>query len=125
MKRCLYCGKPLSDGQEKYCNADCRMQAHAFHRFVDRKIYSFLFLFIVGTVGIIVGSVLMTMQPGIGTGIIGLSLIVWGLNFFILPFGFPDSFYWLGILRSIRIIRAVSLLIILCGIVIAILGFGG
>ena len=75
--------------------------------------------------GIIAGSVMMMMKPGVGTGIIGLSLIVWGLNFFILPFGFPDSFYWLGILRSIRIIRAVSLLIILCGIVIAILGFGG
>ena len=125
VKRCKYCGKPLTGPQEKYCNADCRMKAHAFNRFMDRKTHSFLFLFIVGTAGIIAGSVMMMMKPGVGTGIIGLSLIVWGLNFFILPFGFPDSFYWLGILRSIRIIRAVSLLIILCGIVIAILGFGG
>ena len=125
MKRCLYCGKPLSDGQKKYCTEDCRMRAHAFQHFADRKIYSFLLLFIVGTLGIVVGSVLIAMHPGIGTGIIGLSIIVWGVNFFILPFGIPDSLHFFGILASIRITRILSLLLVVSGIVLSVVGFNG
>lgn len=123
--RCRYCGKLLKDGQEKYCNEDCRMKAHAFHHYTDRKIYTLLFLFVIGTVGVIAGSIITMMRPGIGSGIIGLSLILWGISFFILPFGVPDSLHRFGILNSVRFTRIVSLLVILSGIVMAVTGFGG
>ena len=124
-QRCRYCGKVLNNGQEKYCNEDCRMKTHAFQHYADRTIYILLFLFLLGTIGVIIGSIITMMRPGIGSGIIGLSLILWGISFFILPFGVPESFHWFGILNSVRFTRIVSLLVILAGIIMAITGFAG
>ena len=101
------------------------MKAHAFYRYTDRTIYVLLILFLLGTIGVIAGSVIMMMHSGTGSGIVGLSLILWGVSFFILPFGLPDALHRFGIINAVRFTRVVSLLVILSGIVLAVTGFLG
>ena len=94
MKKCKYCGKKLNDNFE-FCNSNCE---NCYEKMVDKDNHKIKYFIL----GIILG--FLVMFYGIISNnnvfIIGIGIIVMGIDVVLLPFTTPETIYFLGYQKS-------------------------
>ena len=94
MKKCKYCGKKLNDNFE-FCNSKCE---NCYEKMMDKDSHKIKYF----TLGIILG--FLVMFYGIISNnnvfIIGIGIIVMGIDVVLLPFTTPETIYFLGYQKS-------------------------
>ena len=94
MKKCKYCGKKLNDNFE-FCNSKCE---NCYEKMMDKNSHKIKYF----TLGIILG--FLVMFYGIISNnnvfIIGIGIIVMGIDVVLLPFTTPETIYFLGYQKS-------------------------
>lgn len=110
MKKCKYCGKKLNDNFE-FCNSKCES---CYEKMVDNdshKIKFFILGIILGFVVILYGIILNN-----SSFIIGLGIIVMGIDVVLFPFTTPETNTFLGYRKSKFVGRILGILLIVVGI---------
>ena len=110
MKKCKYCGKKLNDNFE-FCNSKCE---NCYEKMVDKDNHKIKYFIL----GIILG--FLVMFYGIISNnnvfIIGIGIIVMGIDVVLLPFTTPETIYFLGYQKSKFAGRISGILLIVVGV---------
>ena len=110
MKKCKYCGKKLNDNFE-FCNSKCE---NCYEKMMDKDSHKIKYF----TLGIILG--FLVMFYGIISNnnvfIIGIGIIVMGIDVVLLPFTTPETIYFLGYQKSKFAGRISDILLIVVGV---------
>ena len=115
MKKCRYCGKELNSNFE-FCSNECE---NSYRKIIEKdrqKIKYFM-------IGIILGFLVMFYGITLNSDfIIGIGIIVMGIDVVVLPFTTPETTTFLGYRKSKVVGRILGILLIAVGMsVIAIL----
>ena len=110
MKKCRYCGKELNSNFE-FCSNECE---NSYRKIIEKdrqKIKYFM-------IGIILG--FLVMFYGIISNnnvfIIGIGIVVMGIDVVLLPFTTPETIYFLGYQKSKFAGRISGILLIVVGV---------
>ena len=110
MKKCKYCGKKLNDNFE-FCNSKCE---NCYEKMMDKDSHKIKYFIL----GIILG--FLVMFYGIISNnnvfIIGIGIIVMGIDVVLLPFTTPETIYFLGYQKSKFAGRISGILLIVVGV---------
>ena len=110
MKKCKYCGKKLNDNFE-FCNSKCE---NCYEKMVDKDSHKIKYFIL----GIILG--FLVMFYGIISNnnvfIIGIGIIVMGIDVVMLPFTTPETTTFLGYRKSKVVGRILGILLIAVGL---------
>ena len=110
MKKCKYCGKKLNDNFE-FCNSKCE---NCYEKMMDKDSHKIKYF----TLGIILG--FLVMFYGIISNnnvfIIGIGIVVMGIDVVLLPFTTPETINFLGYQKSKFPGRIAGILIIAVGV---------
>lgn len=112
--KCRYCSKKIPENED-YCSNECKLKTEKFYAYEKRFVALMLVLVAFFIIVIFVQSFFFKNE----IFIIFLALIGLGITGFIFPFGNSDD--WIGIKRSIVIIRVAAVIMILMGIIVLIL----
>ena len=109
MKKCKYCGKKLNDNFE-FCNSKCE---NYYEKMMDKDSHKIKYF----TLGIILGFLVMFYGITLNSDfIIGIGIIVMGIDVVLLPFTTPETIYFLGYQKSKFAGRISDLLLIVVGV---------
>jgi len=110
VKKCKYCGKKLNDNFE-FCNSKCE---NYYEKMMDKDSHKIKYF----TLGIILG--FLVMFYGIISNnnvfIIGIGIIVMGIDVVLLPFTTPETINFLGYKKSKFAGRISGILLIVVGV---------
>ena len=110
MKKCKYCGKKLN-GNFEFCNSKCE---NCYEKMVDKDSHKIKYFIL----GIILG--FLVMFYGIISNnnvfIIGIGIIVMGMDVVLLPFTTPETINFLGYKKSKFAGRISGILLIVVGV---------
>ena len=99
MKKCKYCGKKLNDNFE-FCNSKCE---NCYEKMMDKDSHKIKYF----TLGIISNN---------NVFIIGIGIVVMGIDVVLLPFTTPETINFLGYQKSKFAGRISGILIIAVGV---------
>ena len=99
MKKCKYCGKKLNDNFE-FCNSNCE---NCYEKMVDKDNHKIKY-FILGIIS------------NNNVFIIGIGIIVMGIDVVLLPFTTPETINFLGYQKSKFAGRISGILLIVVGV---------
>lgn len=109
MKKCRYCGKELNSNFE-FCSNECE---NSYRKIIEKdrqKIKYFM-------IGIILGFLVMFYGITLNSDfIIGIGIIVMGIDVVLLPFTTPETIYFLGYQKSKFAGRISDILLIVVGV---------
>ena len=110
MKKCKYCGKKLN-GNFEFCNSKCE---NCYEKMVDKDSHKIKYFIL----GIILGFVVMFygIISNNNVFIIGIGIIVMGIDVVLLPFTTPETISFLGYQKSKFAGRISGILIIAVGV---------
>ena len=110
MKKCKYCGKKLNDNFE-FCNSKCE---NCYEKMMDKDSHKIKYLIL----GIILGFVVMFygIISNNNVFIIGIGIIVMGMDVVLLPFTTPETINFLGYKKSKFAGRISGILLIIVGV---------
>lgn len=109
MKKCRYCGKELNSNFE-FCSNECE---NSYRKIIEKdrqKIKYFM-------IGIILGFLVMFYGITLNSDfIIGIGIIVMGIDVVVLPFTTPETTTFLGYRKSKVVGRILGILLIAVGL---------
>ena len=109
MKKCRYCGKELNSNFE-FCSNECE---NSYRKIIEKdrqKIKYFM-------IGIILGFLVMFYGITLNSDfIIGIGIIVMGIDVVVLPFTTPETTTFLGYRKSKVVGRMLGILLIAVGL---------
>ena len=109
MKKCKYCGKKLNDNFE-FCNSNCE---NCYEKMVDKDNHKIKYFIL----GIILGFLVMFYGITLNSDfIIGIGIIVMGIDVVVLPFTTPETTTFLGYRKSKVVGRILGILLIAVGL---------
>lgn len=109
MKKCRYCGKELNSNYE-FCSHECE---NSYGRIIEKDEHKIKFF----VLGIILG--FLVMLYGVISNsdfVIGVGIIVMGIDIVVLPFTTPETIAFLGYRKSKFIGRILGILLMAVGI---------
>lgn len=115
MKKCRYCGKELNSNFE-FCSSECE---DSYRKIIEKDGYKIKYFIL----GIILG--FLVMLYGVISNsdlIIGVGIIVMGIDVVSLPFTTPETTAFLGYQKSKFVGRILGILLIAVGIWVGLIG---
>lgn len=102
--RCMFCGK---DSPGEYCSEECLEECRRFEAFARRHEMHFLAGVLIPCFGLIASVPLLLIFPW-GRAVFSAMIAAMGVVTLAFPFATPDTVRVMGVRRSVRLVRALS-----------------